>query len=82
MGWVTQGLTLIFIGLLVLLVDYIYGGCAFTYPATAVMLLVMAGWTALTGGRTSGTFLKISPVVETIVAILTLYSELVLLGIL
>lgn len=82
MEWIAQGLTLIFIGLLVLLVNYIYGGCPFTYPAAALMLLVMAAWTALTGGRTSDAFLKISPVVEVIVAILILYSELVLLRIL
>jgi hypothetical protein len=82
MEWVAEGLTLVFIGLLVLFARHFYGGCPLTYPATAVMLLVMAAWTALTGGRTSVTFLKISPVVETIVAILLLYSDLVLLGIL
>lgn len=82
MAWGVQGLTLIFIGLLVMLVNYVYGGCPFTYPAAAVMLLAMAAWTALTGGRTSGAFLKTSPAVEIIVAILILYSELVLLGIL
>jgi len=82
MAWVAQGLVLIFIGLLVLGVRYIYGGCEFTYPAAALMLLGVAAWTALTGSRTSDAFLKMSPVVETIVAVLILYSELVLLRVL
>jgi len=82
MEWVTEGLTLIFIGLLVLFARHFYGGCVLTYPMCASMLLVMASWTALTGGRTSVAFLKISPVVETIVAIMFIYSDLVLLGML
>jgi hypothetical protein len=79
MAWVLQGLTLVFIGLLVMLVNYIYGGCPFTYPAAGIMLIVMAAWTAVTGSRAPDAFLKLSPVVETIVAILILYSELILL---
>lgn len=79
MGWVSGGFMLIFVGLLVGLVNYIYGGCPFTYPMCASMLLVMAAWTTATGSRTSATFLKISPAVEAIVAIMILYSELVYL---
>ena len=82
MEWVAEGLTLIFIGLLVFFARFFYGGCPLTYPMCALMLLVMAAWTALTGGRTSVGFLKMSPVVETIVAILFVYSDLVLLKIL
>ena len=82
MEWVAEGLTLIFIGLLVFFARFFYGGCPLTYPMCALMLLVMAAWTALTGGRTSDAFLKISPVVETIVAILFLYSLSTYLGIL
>lgn len=82
MEWVMEGLTLVFLGLLVFLARFIYGGCPLTYPMCALMLLVMAVWTALTGGRTSDAFLKISPVIETIVAILFLYSLATYLGIL
>jgi hypothetical protein len=82
MAWVAQGLTLIFIGLLVLGVRYIYGGCEFTYPMATLMLLGVAAWTTFTGSRTSDRFLKMSPVVEVIVAALLLYSDLVLLRIL
>jgi hypothetical protein len=79
MSWATQGFTLIFIGLLLMFVRYLYQGCPLTYPASALMFLVMAAWTALTGGRTKVTFLRISPIVETIVAIMFVYSELLLL---
>jgi len=82
MEWVAEGFILIFVGLLVLFARHFYGGCPLTYPMSALMLLVMAAWTALTGGRTSVAFLRMSPVVETIVAILILYGTLVLLGIL
>ena len=60
----TQLFFLKFENSLVLLTNYIYGGCSLTYPVAAIMLLGMASWTALTGGRTLDAFLKMSPVVE------------------
>ncbi len=56
MEWIAEGLTLCFIGLLVLLVT-IWGGpqaqtSVIVYRASAVMLVVMAILTSLTGART------------------------------
>jgi hypothetical protein len=81
MGWVTGGFMLIFVGLLVGGVNYLYNGCPFTYPMSTLMLLVMAAWTAVTGSRLKVTFLKISPAIEVIVAVMILYSDLVYLHI-
>lgn len=74
MELIAEGLTLIFLGVLVLLVTALTGsrgGLAFiVYLACAVMLLVMAILTALTGGRTPTIWYKLCPVVKTIVAVL------------
>lgn len=74
MEWVAEGLALCFIGLLVLLVT-IWGEAenpvsAIVYRASALMLVIMAGWTLLTGARTSIVPIKICPIVKTTVAIL------------
>ena len=74
MEWVAEGLTLCFIGLLVLLVT-IFGDsqsqvAAIVYLASAGMLVVMAMWTLLTGARTPVTPIKVCPVVKTITAVL------------
>jgi hypothetical protein len=57
MEWIAEGLTLCFIGLLVLLVTVWEGPLnpvsLSVYRISAVMLLVMAGLTLLTGARTS-----------------------------
>lgn len=74
MEWVSEGLTLCFIGALALLMtvmagpqdeiaDVVYRGCG-------VMLLLMAAWTLATGARTSITAIKLCPVVKAGVAIL------------
>ena len=74
MEWVAEGLTLCFIGLLVLLIT-IFGDsqnqvATIVYWASAGMLVVMAMWTLLTGARTPVTPIKVCPVVKTITAVL------------
>jgi hypothetical protein len=81
MEWVAEGLTLCFIGVLVLLTG-ILGGTAndvsrIVFRISAGMLIVMAGWTALTGARTSNIPTKICPFVLTIVAILFVIGSLI-----
>ena len=74
MEWAAEGLALCFIGALVLLVTLLAGyeaeAANIVYLASAVMLLVMALLTALTGARTSVVAIKICPAVKTIVAVL------------
>ena len=73
MEWVAEGLTICFIGLLVLYVTLRVGPdnpvSVIVYRAAALMLLVMAVWTGLTGARTSIIPIKICPIVKTAVAI-------------
>jgi hypothetical protein len=73
MEWVAEGLTLCFVGILVLYVTLQAGSVnsvsIIVYRASALMLLVMAGWTGLTGARTSIIPIKICPIVKTLVAI-------------
>ena len=81
MEWVAEGLTLVFIGLLVLLTN-ILGGTTnsvsrIVYRISAGMLIVMAIWTALTGARTSIIPIKICPFVKTSVAILFLVGSFI-----
>lgn len=74
MEWVAEGLTLCFIGSLALFITI----CGESrnpvsvnlYRASALMLIVMAGLTLLTGARTSILPIKICPLVKTAVAIL------------
>jgi hypothetical protein len=79
MEWVSEGLTLCFIGLLVLLIA-IFGQegnsvSNIVYRAAGVMLLVMAVWTLVTGARTSIIPIKICPAVKTMVAALFLTAS-------
>ncbi len=74
MEWIAEGLTLCFIGLLVLFVT-IWGGSQNpvsinVYRSSALMLIIMAILTSLTGARTSIVPIKICPFVKTIVAVL------------
>jgi len=77
---IAEGLTLCFIGVLVLLVTTLADSQSQTafvvYLACAGMLLVMAVLTAMTGARTSILPYKICPVVKTVVAILFLLGSL------
>jgi len=74
MEWLAEGLTLIFIGILVLIVtsQASDGNAAarWVVMASAAMLLVMAVLTQMTGARTSVVAIKICPWVKTLVAIL------------
>jgi phosphoglycerol transferase MdoB-like AlkP superfamily enzyme len=80
MEWVAEGLALCFIGLLVLAVT-IGGGrqnavSVIVYRASALMLIIMAGWTLLTGAKTSIIPIKICPLVKTAVAVLFLLGSI------
>ncbi len=71
---IAEGLTLCFIGVLVLLITSLAGSQSqaayIVYLTCSVMLLIMAILTAMTGARTSILPYKICPAVKTIVAIL------------
>ena len=77
---IAEGLTLCFLGVLVLLVTSLAGSQSQTafivYLACAVMLLVMAILTSLTGARTSILPYKICPAVKTVVAVLFILGSL------
>jgi len=79
MTWVSEGLTLCFIGALVLLVVLLGGAGApsslIVYQACAAMLLITAVWTGLTGARTPVLPMKLCPVVKTVVAVLLLLGS-------
>jgi len=76
MEWIAEGLTLIFVGALVLLVVLLEGTGSsmgrWVIMASAAMLLVMAVLTQMTGARTSIVAIKICPWVKTLVAVLLL----------
>jgi hypothetical protein len=81
MEWVAEGLTLCFIGVLVLLTN-ILGGTTnelsrVVFRISAGMLIVMATWTALTGARTSNIPTKICPYILTAVAVMYVVSSLI-----
>lgn len=74
MEWVAEGMMLCFIGFLVFLVT-VLGGIKnpvsiLVYRASALMLVIAAVWTLLTGARTAVVPIKICPFVKTIVAAL------------
>jgi hypothetical protein len=74
MEWIAEGLTLIFIGLLVLLITVLEGTdnsvSIFTYRASAVMLIVMAILSLFTGARIPFIPYKLCPPIFTTAAIL------------
>ena len=74
MELIAEGLTLIFLGVLPLLVTTLAGtksqAAFIVYLACALMLLVMAILTGMTGARTPVIWYKICPAVKTIVAVL------------
>ena len=78
---IAEGITLCFIGILVLLVTSLAGSQSqaahIVYLACAVMLFIMAILTTMTGARTSILPYKICPAVKTIVAILFLLGSLI-----
>ncbi|MFC1922798.1 hypothetical protein ACFLY4_05860 [Chloroflexota bacterium] len=74
MEWVAEGLTLMFIGILVLAVTWIIGpgssAARLVIITAAGMLFVMAVWSGFTGARTSILPMKACPFVKSIVGIL------------
>ncbi|MFC1994031.1 hypothetical protein ACFLVI_02085 [Chloroflexota bacterium] len=74
MEWIAEGLTLCFIGLLVLLVTALNGSensaVLNVYRISAVVLVALAGVSLFTGARTSILPIKICPLVKTVVAVL------------
>ena len=74
MEWIAAGLTLCFIGLLVLLVTVFAGSegqaSKIVYGASVAMLLAMAVLGAFTGARTPILPMKLCPVIDAAVAIL------------
>lgn len=74
MEWVAEGLTLCFIGLLVVLVTLLGWSqnhiAIIVYRTSAAMLVVMAVLSQLTGARTSLLPMRLCPYVKTTVAIL------------
>ena len=80
MEWVAEGLTLIFIGALVLLVT-LQGGppdpvSTLVIKVCALMLLTMAAWTFVTGGKTAIVPIKICPLVKSTVVVLFLLGTM------
>ena len=75
MEWVAEGLTLVFLGVLALLVALAGDGGAtarLVIRATAVMLVVMAGLTLMTGARTPILAMRLCPWVKLTAATLLL----------
>ena len=80
MEWVAEGLALSFIGVLTLLVTLQASSpnpvATLVYRASAAMLVVMAGWTLVTGARTASVPIKICPFVKTTAAVLLVLGTL------
>lgn len=74
MEWIAEGLTLCFVGLLVLAIAVTpnsqHAVSLAVYRISAIMLVVMAILSLLTGARTSVIPMKICPLVKSVVAIL------------
>ncbi len=81
MEWVAEGLTFIFIGALAVALTLAEGpdggGSKIVYIASAIMLLVMAQWSSMTGARTSIVPMKICPYVKSAVALLFVIGSVI-----
>ena len=82
MEWIAEGITFIFIGLLVMFVT-IFGDVTTLIPRivfwiSSAMLIGMAILSAFTGARVPVIPMKLCPVIKTIVAILFLVGSLIL----
>ena len=80
MEWLAEGFTLIFIGLLVLLIttlyDYSNTISLLVYRVSAGMLVVMAVLTALTGARTKIIPIRICPFILVLVSVLFILGSI------
>jgi hypothetical protein len=78
---ISEGVTLIFLGVLPILVtasgDFQSKTADIVYIAGAVMLLLMAVLTLLTGARTPTIWYKICPAVKTAVAVLYILGSII-----
>jgi hypothetical protein len=74
MEWISEGLSLCFIGILVLVITIIAGSgnsvSIIVYRISAIMLFIMALLTAFTGARTSIIAIRFCPVVKIAVAVM------------
>jgi hypothetical protein len=79
--WIAEGVTMIFIGLLALLVTALEGvanpASLIVYRASAIVLVLTAILTALTGARTPILPFKICPFLITAVAVLFLLGSFI-----
>jgi hypothetical protein len=70
--WIAEGLTMVFIGFLVLFITFFEESdnsvSLLVYRLSALMIIIMAGLTLLTGARTSILPMKICPFVKIAVA--------------
>lgn len=79
MEWILEGITLIFVGILVFLINY-YGegpnvACHIVFRSSAAMLASMATWTLITGTITSFKPLKICPFIKLIAGSLIFFGS-------
>jgi len=81
MEWVAEGLTHVFVGVLVVLLTALDGSgdasVQLAYRIAAGFLLVLGAWTAVTGARTPVIWFKICPFVMTTVAGLLLIASFI-----
>lgn len=81
MEWISEGLALCFLGMLVLLLLIVAGAqdpvSILVFRASALMLIIMAVLSLFTGARTSILPIKICPIVKTAVAVLYLLGIIV-----
>ncbi len=73
MEWLAEGLTMIFLGILVILVTWLApdsAGSIITIRAAAVMLIVLALLSQLTGAHTAIPPMRLCPIIKTAVAIM------------
>jgi len=78
MEWIAEGATLIFIGILTLVINILNGYqnavSLNVFRISSVMLIIMAILTTFTGARTKVIFFKLCPFVKIIVAVLFLLA--------
>ena len=74
MEWIMEGLTLSFLGLLVILITVLVGrenpACTIVYRASSIMLVIMAAVSLFTGARTAILPMKLCPPLFGTVAVL------------
>ena len=78
--WITEGIAIIFTGLVVLLITALEGpanpACLIVYRMSAILFVLMAALTRVTGARTPIVPFKICPFLLTVVAVLFLLGSL------